>query len=320
MIQSPQMKQIETGPLPRRSALRALGILGFTAATFGTHSHIASQKDVQRKPNCAPPAAIENAPKDETLHRLLKRETQALIEQGKQSSFRPEAAFTQPLYETVKKSTFFIQVVIDGFTNNVPCAAAFAGTAWCARREGRMIYLVTNRHIIEDARKFSVQCIKEIRIWRPYQDTEKILLKNFQIATYGNRDAYDLALIRAEISPKHASTIESLPYRDNYTFQKDERVLLVEYSSEFRQATGDDMHFLTQAPIAPIHGITDKNHWYAKSPSNHGASGAPAVIPDADGKPIVVGMVRGGFALGTESYFTLGDSLAVTPMIHRIKR
>ncbi|OGH24560.1 MAG: hypothetical protein A3B47_03705 [Candidatus Levybacteria bacterium RIFCSPLOWO2_01_FULL_39_24] len=204
--------------------------------------------------------------------------------EGEQAYFVPEGKFTKELFDKVRNSTYAIDTLTD--------RGIGSGTGWCAHKEGNNVYIVTNKHVTTLVDQPDAKIIG-LNIWRPNIDRKKIAPLNVTVVTAGTDD---IAILKCELSPEQAQAITPLAFQDNAEIKSNEKILIVGFPAEFRDITTDGINFLTLGNVATVEWNADKQTriWYARGLSNDGSSGSPAVIPDEQGNPKVVGILFGG--------------------------
>ena len=259
----------ERRTLSRRSLLAGMGILA---------SPLILALDPLVRPEGAPsqppptPSSTPDIPNNASL--LLATAT-SLRNNGEQSSFREEGLFTREFFERVRRSTFTYEL-----TGN---KKTVLGTAWTARRDGDVYYVVTNHHAMQESGNK-----RNINLWRPGIDGGKLSHKILEIAmaTQGP----DLAVIKLQGKFVNSAPPEPIQWRDGHVFTKNEKVLITGFPTDFKKRDTPNDYFAMGSVVSVEDFDPNSKVWGAFGLANNGSSGSPAVI-NHNGEPLAVGTV-----------------------------
>lgn len=265
---------------------------------------------VTKTPEPSVTPTIPLAIRESTPEAYLQATVQALIDSGEHTTFVPEGPFTQELYEKVLNATYPIAILNDNGNTNL-------GTAFVIAKEGNVLYFMTSTHVIEENNEGP-----DLFTYIPRGSIHGGIF--FQHQSYVVSETRDTAIIKATVPEDFARTVTPIQFIDNRDFTTGEQVLIVGWPGSFYVDEG----IYTSAIITSIEAVSkDGPIWRAPGLINYGSSGSPVIIADAEGNPIIVGIVTkkldavsypdGTF---TVTRFALGYELEVKSLLDKLRQ
>lgn len=277
-------------PYSRREILKTFGLGGLFVISAGgvgllveaLNQSVSNYNETNITPSPSPSPNYRA-----TNDNVLSSTATAVRNEGRETSFVPEAGFTQEMVDQIRKGLFVMvfekdegkKILIDG------------ATGLLIKNDGQDSIIATAGHATGFLKD---KTLSRLRLIQPFSNSSDIVftLGELQYATYHNSQNPDIGLIRTPF----ITTATALPYDNNPTLSPGNKILITGYPAEF---WGNDRSRMPTSAfvgeISEVHRSSlDKyngSSWVAKGHTDSGNSGSP-VFKLENGNPVMVGVMN----------------------------